>query len=400
MDAPTPKVTVEPFNFLINQNEKKLNLQITYKSENIIFIIEEQSSIPPKTYEKSYSKSDFENISKIFIMFDNNIEVFNKIIELFKNKNFEVLIEEIKIIFKYKNDFTEFSFDIPIKENKDINFLINNLYKIVKELKDENIDLKNNLNNQEKKKKKEIEEIKKENNELKNLINELIISNKKEIEDIKNENNNLKDIINNLKNKQEKTEKEIEDIKKITNEIKEEKERIKNNDLYKSTIIKDEEEIKLLSNWINENKEKKFKLLYKLSLDGDSIETFHKKCDNKGPTLIIIKTTKNNIFGGYNPLSWNSSGGYQNSNLSFLFSLNKKKKYTIKQGLEQYAFYWNKEYFAFGGGYDLCIFNQCTNNNNSYANSPHSYNTTETFELNGGELHFTVIDYEVYSVDF
>ncbi len=177
MDAPTPKVTVEPFNFLINQNEKKLNLQITYKSENIIFIIEEQSSIPPKTYEKSYSKSDFENISKIFIMFDNNIEVFNKIIELFKNKNFEVLIEEIKIIFKYKNDFTEFSFDIPIKENKDINFLINNLYKIVRELKDENIDLKNNLNNKERE--KEIEEIKKENNELKNLINELIISNKK-----------------------------------------------------------------------------------------------------------------------------------------------------------------------------------------------------------------------------
>ena len=240
MDAPTPKVTVEPFNFLINQNEKILNIQITYKSENIIFFIEEQISIPPKTYEKSYSKSDFENISKIFKMFDNNIEVFNKIIELFKNKNFDVLIEEKKIIFKYKNDFTEFSFDIPIKENKDINFLINNLYKIVKELKDENIDLKNNLNNKEIKKEKEIEEIKKENNELKNLINELIISNKKEIEELKKENNELK-------NKQEKAEKEIEEIKKITNEIKEEKERIKNNDLYKPTIIKDEEEIKIFS---------------------------------------------------------------------------------------------------------------------------------------------------------
>ena len=393
MDAPTPKVTVEPFNFLINQNEKILNIQITYKSENIIFFIEEQISIPPKTYEKSYSKSDFENISKIFKMFDNNIEVFNKIIELFKNKNFDVLIEEKKIIFKYKNDFTEFSFDIPIKENKDINFLINNLYKIVKELKDENIDLKNNLNNKEIKKEKEIEEIKKENNELKNLINELIISNKKEIEELKKENNELK-------NKQEKAEKEIEEIKKITNEIKEEKERIKNNDLYKSTIIKDEEEIKLLSDWINENKEKKFKLLYKLSLDGDSIETFHKKCDNKGPTLIIIKTTKNYIFGGYNPISWNSSGSYQNSNLSFLFSLNKKKKYTIKQGLEGYAIYFNKDRLAFGGGHDLCIFNQCTYNNNSYTNSPHSYNTTETNELNGGEVNFTVIDYEVYSVEF
>ena len=144
-------------------------------------------------------------------------------------------------------------------------------------------------------------------------------------------------------------------------------------------------------------KKKKFKLLYKLSLDGDSIETFHKKCDNKGPTLIIIKTTKNYIFGGYNPLSWNSSGSYQNSNLS---SLNKKKKYNIKQGLELYSIYFNKDRLAFGGGHDLCIFNQCTYNNNSYTSSPHSYNTTETNELNGGEVNFTVIDYEVYSVDF
>ena len=368
MDAPTPKISVEPFNLLINKNEKILNLQITYKSDNIIYYVEEQNSIPPKIYEKSYSKNDLDKINKIFKIFDNNIEVFNKICELFKGKKINEILEEEKIIFEHKGDFTNFSLEIPIKENKDINILINNLYKIVKELKNEN----NELKNKQEKTEKEIEELKKENNIL--------------------------------KNKQEKTEKEIEEIKKIINTIKEkeekEKERIKNNDLYKSTIIKDEEEIKLLSDWINENKEKKFKLLYKLSLDGDSIETFHKKCDNKGPTLIIIKTTKNYIFGGYNPISWNSSGSYQNSNLSFLFSLNKKKKYTIKQGLEGYAIYFNKDRLAFGGGHDLCIFNQCTYNNNSYTNSPHSYNTTETNELNGGEVNFTVIDYEVYSVEF
>ena len=58
-----------------------------------------------------------------------------------------------------------------------------------------------------------------------------------------------------------------------------------------------------------------------------------------------------------------------------------------------------KEHFAFGGGYDLCINNQCSQNNNSYI-YPHSYNTTETNELNGGERNFTVLDYKVYSVEY
>ena len=89
----------------------------------------------------------------------------------------------------------------------------------------------------------------------------------------------------------------------------------------------------------------------------------------------------------------------QNSNLSFLFFLNKKKKYTIKQGGEQHAIYLNNDRLAFGGGHDLRINNQCSQKNNSYI-SPYSYNTTESYELNGGEQYFTVLDYEVYSVEY
>ena len=36
---------------------------------------------------------------------------------------------------------------------------------------------------------------------------------------------------------------------------------------------------------------------------------------------------------------------------------------------------------------------------NSYIYT-YSYNTIETYELNGWEQYFTVIDYEVYSVEF
>ena len=48
---------------------------------------------------------------------------------------------------------------------------------------------------------------------------------------------------------------------------------------------------------------------------------FHKKCDNKGATIVIAKVTNSEqIIGGYNPLEWDSSSGYKSTNDSFIFS--------------------------------------------------------------------------------
>ena len=41
-----------------------------------------------------------------------------------------------------------------------------------------------------------------------------------------------------------------------------------------------------------------------MSIHGYSSYDFHKYCDNAGPTLILIKTTKDKIFGGFTPLNW------------------------------------------------------------------------------------------------
>ena len=35
---------------------------------------------------------------------------------------------------------------------------------------------------------------------------------------------------------------------------------------------------------------------------------FHKKCDNIGPTLIIVKSEHSKIFGGFTDIDWKSSG--------------------------------------------------------------------------------------------
>jgi hypothetical protein len=38
--------------------------------------------------------------------------------------------------------------------------------------------------------------------------------------------------------------------------------------------------------------------------DGCSADIFHKKCDNKGPTLTLISANSGYVFGGFNPTSW------------------------------------------------------------------------------------------------
>jgi len=49
----------------------------------------------------------------------------------------------------------------------------------------------------------------------------------------------------------------------------------------------------------------KWNLLYKATRDGWHPNTFHKKCDEKSPTLLVIKSG-DNIFGGYADKSWSS----------------------------------------------------------------------------------------------
>ena len=70
------------------------------------------------------------------------------------------------------------------------------------------------------------------------------------------------------------------------------------------------------------------KIYYNPGYDS-KVSDFHNTCDFRRNILIICKS-KNEIFGGYTPLSFNDSDGYEKDNNSFLFSLNKKNKYGKK----------------------------------------------------------------------
>jgi hypothetical protein len=75
----------------------------------------------------------------------------------------------------------------------------------------------------------------------------------------------------------------------------------------------------------------KVTLLYSGSVHGFEASKFHSLCDNKGPTLTIIKTTSGHTFGGYTKASWESpnSSIWKHDASSFVFSVDKLTKYPI-----------------------------------------------------------------------
>ena len=65
-----------------------------------------------------------------------------------------------------------------------------------------------------------------------------------------------------------------------------------------------------LTNWIKPRRsENDWKLCWKASRDDNwDSNHFHSSCDEKGPTITIVKVGKY-IFGGYTSLSWKKSAG-------------------------------------------------------------------------------------------
>jgi hypothetical protein len=52
--------------------------------------------------------------------------------------------------------------------------------------------------------------------------------------------------------------------------------------------------------WLNQ----KWKLIYRATRDGFGATDFHSKCDRYQNSLMIIKSTKGYVFGGYTEKNW------------------------------------------------------------------------------------------------
>ena len=68
-----------------------------------------------------------------------------------------------------------------------------------------------------------------------------------------------------------------------------------------NTQIVDKQYDQYLRDWCGDYD---WKLRYRASEHNYSAKSFHECCDDKGPTLIIIKSSGGWIFGGYTTQSW------------------------------------------------------------------------------------------------
>ena len=71
----------------------------------------------------------------------------------------------------------------------------------------------------------------------------------------------------------------------------------------------------------------KIKLIFRASRDGWDEDDFSEHCNNKGPTLILIKSSVGKVFGGFTKLPWSQNEGVKSDDSAFLFSVSLMKKF-------------------------------------------------------------------------
>ena len=216
-------------------------------------------------------------------------------------------------------------------------------------------------------------------------------------------NQNLVDIFINLKEELEIIKKEKNNLN-IRNEeiIKNEKIKYAKESFEGSVILNEEEKI-LLSEWVDPKKVLKFNLVFSTQKDGSSANAFHMHCDGVSPTITIVMDTNGNKFGGYTTSSWaqpSPGSGYARDTDAFVFNLSKKLKYIQPDKYGQYSIYRSVANGpTFGYSFTLKIDNNCTNNSSSNTKATQDYKTDNKNLINStGNSSFQVSYYEVYRV--
>ncbi|CAB4376298.1 unnamed protein product [Rhizophagus irregularis] len=138
----------------------------------------------------------------------------------------------------------------------------------------------------------------------------------------------------------------------------------------------------------------KFNLLFRASKDGNTAESFHAKCDNKGATLVVVKLNDSErLVGGYNPLFWDSSNSGKNTKDSFIFTFENKKNFRTAE----FVYSYNGQFSIYCGSFNGPVF--------GYNDLSVNYNQPDTWYSYSGSYprldlpHIMIAnDYEVFQV--
>ena len=138
-----------------------------------------------------------------------------------------------------------------------------------------------------------------------------------------------------------------------------------------------------------------------MSENGSTSTDFHNFCNGKGPTLVLINTTKEKKFGGFTPLNWKGEGGFVNdeSLQTFIFSLNLNKKYDLTDKEDSAVKFDTNNGPDLGNG-DIIVYKNMKEGK-TYANDKCSFlkdNNLELIEEKGEVQNFEIKEIEVYKV--
>ena len=178
-----------------------------------------------------------------------------------------------------------------------------------------------------------------------------------------------------------------------------------------SLILKDDkrkkEFIKILLDWTGG---KKMELLFRGTRDGMNHKEFYNKCDNQGPTIILIQNETGNIFGGYASVSWVKSkeDKYYSAPDSFLFTLTnifniQPTKFPSKNNNKEIRCY-PSDGPRFGNGTDLGL-NSDYSNQGGWTNLGTAYpdilgkgRSIFTGDINTSNQYFKIREIEVFKL--
>ena len=330
MEAPPPKYISNIKLLKALKNNEHIQFQILTKENNFVISTKIENLITQKIYEGIFSLREIQK-NKYFLQFDSIQEIFEELV--FKSQTeYPTITEEndslILKIFLSSSKFKDIEFTLKpkIKSNED---KFKELYTILSELKNENFELK-----------EEVDNLKKENFKFKEQLNILIKSKSnsknKKINGKESNQNNVDDnneeeyikshlnIIYDNEDDEDDEEKSLKSNKVISSNYKLES-------LNTSLILNNsEKEIKKFKNFLFPDISFDSELKYRLTRDGKSFKIFHKLCDNIAPNLLLIKDDKDNIFGGFTNVSWEDMDIKKKDSESFLFSVTKNKKYYPK----------------------------------------------------------------------
>ena len=301
MDTPPP-IDTKSKEYTLNSEDKTFKIRIKLSSK-ITIEANELDKIKGVFYSNIFSLEALVQLSRGFRICEDINEAFDTIVQIFENKKADIKYNnenEVLLIIKVF---------LPGGKVQEVNLT---LYKKVMD--------------------KDL------------LIDELIVKvNKLEEENktLKKDLNDIKERLNLIESKEKLFEKYFAEEIKYKKFIEE---------LGMDTkIIDKKEDLQFIYNRLVNNDENlrqkkiKYNLLYRATRDGDSSTSFHNKVDNKKSLLSIIKNNRGMKFGFYMEQPFKNTRKWEKDNKSFIYSLNLKKIYNVKEG----AYYFNDNTYNF-----------------------------------------------------